>query len=82
MYERVREESAETRVELAVVSRRAMHIGKGTAKEECDRQFAALKERKGAVPDRRAGADVQKRIYDDDRMKVTQDSLREIFASM
>lgn len=31
------------------------------------------------MSDRRAGADVQKRIYDDDGMKVTQDSLGEIF---
>ena len=82
MYERVREERAETRLELAAVSRRAMHIGESTAKEERDTQFAALKEWKGAVSDRRTGADLQKRIYDDDRMKVTQDSLGEIFASL
>lgn len=44
MYERVREERAGTQVGLAAVCRRAMHIGEGTEKEECDRQFAALKE--------------------------------------
>jgi salicylate hydroxylase len=82
VYERVRKERAETLVELAAASGRALHLGEGAAKEERDRQFAALKEKKGTVPDKWADAEVQKRIYGHDCMKVTQDSFDEIFASL
>ena len=51
VYERVRKERAETLVELAAASGRSLHLGQGAAKEERDKQFAALKEGKGSVPD-------------------------------
>lgn len=82
VYEKVRKERAETLVEMAAASGRALHLGEGAAREERDRQFAALKEKKGAVPDKWADADVQKRIYGHDCMKVTQDSFEEIYASL
>jgi salicylate hydroxylase len=82
VYERVRKERAETLVELAAASGRALHLGEGAAKDERDRQFAALKEKKGAVPDKWADADVQRQIYGHDCMKVTQDSFAEIYASL
>lgn len=71
VYQRLRKERAETLVELAAASGRALHLGEGAAKEERDRQFAALKEKKGgAVPDKWADADVQKKIYGHDCMEV------------
>lgn len=82
VYERLRKERAETLVELAAASGRALHLGAGAAREERDRQFAALKEKKGAVPDKWADADVQKRIYGHDCMKVAQDTFQEIFESI
>lgn len=82
VYEKVRKERAETLVGLAAASGRALHLGEGAAKEERDRQFAALKKKKGAVPDKWADADVQKQIYGHDCMKVTQDSFGEIFAGL
>lgn len=82
VYERVRKERAETLVALAAASGRALHLGEGAAKEERDRQFAALKEKKGAVPDKWADADVQRQIYGFDCMKVTQDSFAEIYATL
>jgi salicylate hydroxylase len=82
VYEKVRKERAETLVGLAAASGRALHLGEGAAKEERDRQFAALKKKKGAVPDKWADADVQKQIYGHDCMKVTQDSFGEVFAGL
>ncbi|KAK4915861.1 hypothetical protein LTR28_013495, partial [Elasticomyces elasticus] len=71
-----------TLVELAAASGRAMHLGEGNAKAERDRQFAALKEKKGSVPDKWADADVQKKIYGFDCMQVAQDRFDEIFDSL
>ncbi|KKY16108.1 putative salicylate hydroxylase [Diplodia seriata] len=71
VYQELRKERAETLVELAAASGRALHLGEGAAKEERDKQFAALKEKKGgAVPDKWADADVQKKIYGHDCMEV------------
>ncbi|KAK0638077.1 FAD-dependent monooxygenase OpS4 [Lasiodiplodia hormozganensis] len=71
VYQKLRKERAETLVELAAASGRALHLGEGAAKEERDKQFAALKEKKGgAVPDKWADADVQKKIYGHDCMEV------------
>ena len=82
VYEKVRKERAETLVELAAASGRALHLGESAAKAERDAQFAALKEKKGAVPDKWADADVQRQIYGFDCTKVAEDSFGEIFASL
>ena len=82
VYEKVRKERAETLVDLAAASGRAMHLGKGQAKEERDRAFAALKSGKGPVPDKWADADVQKLIYGFDCMKVAEDIFQEAFEKM
>ncbi|KAH8699018.1 putative monooxygenase [Talaromyces proteolyticus] len=82
VYEQVRKERAETLVELAAASGRTLHLGDGAAKEERDKQFAALKQGNGKVPDKWADADVQKNIYGFDCTKVTEDSFDEIFSSL
>jgi len=82
VYEKVRKDRAETLVELAAASGRALHLGEGAAKEERDRQFAALKEKKGSVPDKWADADVQKTIYGFDCMQVAEDIFDESFTNM
>lgn len=82
VYEKVRKERAETLVELAAASGRALHLGEGQAKKERDEQFAALKEKKGSVPDKWADADVQKQIYGFDAMKVAEDGFEDIFRSL
>lgn len=79
IYETVRKERAETLVELAAASGRAMHLGEGKAKEERDRQFAALKEGKGPVPDKWADADVQKMVYGVDCMKIATAAVQSEF---
>ena len=79
VYEKVRKERAEKLVELAAQSGRALHLGEGKAKEERDKQFAALAEKKGAVPDKWADADVQKQIYGHDCWKVAEDEFEELF---
>jgi salicylate hydroxylase len=83
IYEKVRKERAGALVEMAAVSGRAMHLGEGAAKEECDRQFAALKRSggKGPVPDKWADADVQKLIYGFDCMKVAGETFEDAFRS-
>lgn len=73
LYEKVRKDRAETLVEMAAASGRAMHLGEGEAKKERDRQFAALKSGKGPVPDKWADADVQRMVYGFDCMKVAED---------
>lgn len=74
VYQSLRKERAETLVELAAASGRALHLGDGAAKEERDKQFAALKDKKGgAVPDKWADADVQKKIYGHDCMQIAAD---------
>lgn len=80
VYERVRKTRAETLVELAAASGRALHLGEGAAKEERDRQFAALRAGKGPSPDKWADADVQRQIYGFDCMQVAEDSFEEYFA--
>ena len=82
VYERLRKERAELLVELAAASGRALHLGEGAAKAERDRQFAALKEGKGKVPDKWADADVQKMIYGHDCMRVAEESFDELFAGL
>lgn len=82
VYEKVRMERAYTLVELAAASGRAMHLGEGAAKEERDRQFAALKAGKGPVPDKWADADVQKMIYGQDVMEITERDFEKIYASL
>jgi salicylate hydroxylase len=82
VYESTRKERAETLVELAAASGRALHLGDGEAKAERDKQFAALKEKKGSVPDKWADADVQKKIYGFDCTQVTEDSFDELFKGM
>ena len=81
MYERVRKVRAETLVELAAASGRALHLGEGAAKEERDKQFAALKAQagKGPIPDKWADADVQRQIYGFDCMKVAEECFDEYF---
>ena len=75
-YEKVRKERAETLVELAAASGRGLHLGEGAAKEERDKQFAALKAGKGPVPDKWADADVQKRVYGFDCVQVAEDLVK------
>jgi salicylate hydroxylase len=82
VYEKVRKERAETLVEMAAASGRTLHLGDGAAKEQRDKQFAALKAGKGPVPDKWADADVQRMIYGHDCTKVAQDSFDELFHAM
>jgi salicylate hydroxylase len=82
VYQELRKERAETLVELAAASGRALHLGEGAAKAERDKQFAALKEKKGAVPDKWADADVQKQIYGHDCMKIAEESFDGLFAKL
>lgn len=81
VYEKVRKERAERLVELAAASGRGLHLGEGKAKEERDRQFKALKEGKGTVPDKWADADVQKGIYGTDVAKIAEENFEELFNS-
>ena len=83
VYEAVRKDRAYALVELAAQAGRNMHLGEGAAKEERDRQFAALKgNQKGQVPDRWADADVQKMVYGQDVMKIAEDDFDEIYAKL
>lgn len=82
VYERVRKSRAEALVEMATASGRALHLGEGAAKEERDKQFAALRAGKGPVPDKWADADVQREIYGFDCTKVAADKFDEYFAQM
>lgn len=80
VYEEVRRDRAYQLVDLAAASGRALHLGDGAAKEQRDRQFAALKAGKGPVPDKWADADVQKMIYGQDVMKIADDEFDNIYA--
>lgn len=82
VYESVRKERAETLVELAAASGRALHLGDGKAKEERDEAFKKLKEGKGAVPDKWADADVQKKIYGFDCQKEAREQFGVLFDSV
>ncbi|KAJ5594252.1 Monooxygenase FAD-binding [Penicillium hispanicum] len=82
IYEKVRKGRAEALVEMAAASGRALHLGEGAAKEERDRQFAALREGKGPVPDKWADADIQREIYGFDCTKVAEDKFDEYFKQL
>lgn len=82
VYEKVRKSRAEALVEMATASGRALHLGEGAAKEERDKQFAALRAGKGPVPDKWADADVQREIYSFDCTKVAADNFDEYFSQM
>ena len=82
VYEKVRKERAELLVGLAAASGKGLQLGEGAAKEERDRQFAALKDKKGPVPDKWADGDTQSMIFGHDCMKVAEDSFDEIFQSI
>jgi salicylate hydroxylase len=83
VYEKVRKERAETLVDLAAQSGRALHLGEGKAKEERDREFERLKkEGKGKVPDKWADAEVQKMIYEFDCMQVAEDEFETLFGKV
>jgi salicylate hydroxylase len=79
VYEKIRKERAEVLVELAAASGRTLHLGAGAAKEERDKQFAALKSGQGKVPDKWADAEVQNKVYGFDCMKVAQESFERLF---
>lgn len=79
IYEKVRKDRAETLVEMAAASGRALHLGDGAAKEERDRQFKALKEKGGTVPDKWADADVQKMIYGFDCQRIAEQEFDKSF---
>jgi salicylate hydroxylase len=81
-YEDVRKVRAETLVDLAAASGRALHLGEGAAKEERDRAFAAVREKGGTVPDKWADADVQKMIYGFDCMEAAQDRVAKLFGDL
>lgn len=82
VYEKVRMDRAYTLVNLASASGKALHLGEGAAKEERDKQFAALKDKKGGeVPDKWADADVQKMIYGQDVMEVAAERFDELYAN-
>ncbi|KAJ3794749.1 hypothetical protein GGU11DRAFT_689144 [Lentinula aff. detonsa] len=80
VYEVVRKERAETLVDLAAASCKTLHLGEGAAKEERDKQFAALKVKEGPSPDKYLDAEVQKMIMGIDVMRVAHDEFRKTFA--
>ncbi|KAL4741346.1 hypothetical protein BDV11DRAFT_168330 [Aspergillus similis] len=81
VYEVVRKDRAYALVELAAASGRALHLGEGAAKEERDKQFAALRAGKGPVPDKWADADVQREIYGFDCIKEAEQRFEEYFGA-
>jgi len=82
VYEKIRKSRAEALVNMASASGRALHLGDGAAKEERDRQFAALRDGKGPVPDKWADADVQREIYGFDCTRVAEERFDEYFKQM
>lgn len=82
VYEKIRKDRAYALVEMAAASGRTLHLGEGAAKEERDKQFAALKQGNGKVPDKWADADVQKSIYGFDATKETLENFDEIFSGL
>ncbi|KAJ5368562.1 FAD/NAD(P)-binding domain-containing protein [Penicillium cataractarum] len=69
-YERARKTRAETLVNLAAESSRELHLGVGKAREERDRQFAAMKTGvPGKVPDKVMDVDVHRMTYGFDCMQ-------------
>lgn len=82
VYEKVRKQRAYALVDLTAASGRALHLGEGAAKEERDKQFAALRQGKGPVPDKWADADVQKEIYGFDCTKMAEERFEELYNSL
>jgi salicylate hydroxylase len=79
VYERLRKPRAETLIDLTAANDHELRLGEGAAKEERDKQFAALKRGKGPVPDKWADAGAQRMIYRHDSMQVTQASFDKLF---
>lgn len=81
VYQEARMDRAYGLVEMAAASGRALHLSDEAAKEERDKQFASLMEKKGgSVPDKWADPDVQKRIYGEDVMRIAEERYEELFA--
>ena len=79
MYESVRKQRAENLVAMAAENGRKMQLGDGFAQQERDRQFAALKEGKGSVPDKWADSEIQKMIFGFDCMQAAEDACQNGF---
>lgn len=82
VYEKVRKQRAYALVDLASASGRALHLGEGAAKEQRDKQFAALRQGKGPVPDKWADADVQREIYGFDCTRVAEEEFDALYSEM
>ncbi|KAF8827459.1 hypothetical protein HHX47_DHR4000023 [Lentinula edodes] len=82
VYEHVRKKRAETLVELAAASGRTLHLGEGAAREDRDRQFAALKDKGGPSPDKAVDAEVQKMILGTDVMQLARKNFENIFENL
>ncbi|KAJ3733290.1 putative monooxygenase [Lentinula guzmanii] len=82
VYEHVRKERAETLVALAAASGKTLHLGEGAAREERDKQFAALKDKGGPSPDKAVDAEVQKMILGTDVMRIANDEFEAIFQKL
>lgn len=82
VYEEIRKDRAYTLVDLAAVSSKTLHLGEGAAKKERDKQFAALKQKNGSVPDKWADAEVQTMIYGHDCRQIAQDSFDDLYAKL
>lgn len=84
VYQMIRKERADTLVDLAYASSLELHLGKGAAQEERDKQFSASKKggAKAKVPDKWADADVQKIVYGIDVMKVAEEQFDDLFRSL
>ncbi|KAJ3871942.1 hypothetical protein F5051DRAFT_340127 [Lentinula edodes] len=82
VYEHVRKKRAETLVELAAASGRTLHLGEGAAREERDKQFAALKDKGGPSPDKAVDAEVQKMILGTDVMQLARKNFENIFENL
>ncbi|KAJ3871204.1 hypothetical protein F5051DRAFT_486689 [Lentinula edodes] len=82
LYEHVRKKRAETLVELAAASGRTLHLGEGAAREDRDKQFAALKDKGGPSPDKAVDAEVQKMILGTDVMQLARKNFENIFENL
>ncbi|KAE9405756.1 FAD/NAD(P)-binding domain-containing protein [Gymnopus androsaceus JB14] len=82
VYELIRKERAETLVDLAAASCKTLHLGEGAAREERDRQFAALKDQGGPSPDKSVDEAVNKMVLGTDVMQIAQDDFEGFFRSL
>ncbi|KAH7870263.1 uncharacterized protein C8R40DRAFT_1057308 [Lentinula edodes] len=82
VYKHVRKKRAETLVELAAASGRTLHLGEGAAREDRDKQFAALKDKGGPSPDKAVDAEVQKMILGTDVMQLARKNFENIFENL